>query len=114
MKRKINFKLTFILVSLFIGFLLIVLGNKNKYCVSLGFIALAVALIIYLVDKYQSINKKITEVDIQIDETGVEDVDSIMNLTELKRNLKKQKNFTCVMCFCFAVLLIIISISNLF
>lgn len=114
MKRKINFKLTFILVSLFIGFLLIVLGNKNKYCLSFGFIALAVALIIYVVDKFQSINKKIIEIDIQIDETNVEDVDTIMALSEYKQNLKKQKNFACIMSFCFAVLLIVVALVNLF
>ena len=53
MKNKINFKLTAILVSLFIGFLLIVLGNKNKYCLSFGLIFLAIALLIYVVSKYQ-------------------------------------------------------------
>ena len=114
MKKKINFKLTFTLVSLFIGFLLVVLGNKNKYCLSFGLIFLAIALLIYITNKYQQINKALIEIEIAIDETEVEDFDILMELNEKKRILKKQKSFTCVMCACFAVLLIIFAIINLF
>lgn len=77
-------------------------------------IFLAVALILYVIDKFQSINKKIMEVDSQIDETDIEEVDKIMALSECKHNLKKQKNFACIMSFCFAVLLIVVSLINLF
>ena len=85
MKKKINFKLTFILVSLFIGFLLIVLGNKNKYCLSFGLIFLAIALLIYVVSKYQQINQALVEIQIAIDETEIEDFDVLMEyLTSLE------------------------------
>lgn len=114
MKNKINFKLTAILVSLFIGFLLIVLGNKNKYCLSFGLIFLAIALLIYITDKYKKISQAIIEVDIAIEETEMEDFDIIMELTKQKKMLKKQKGFTCIMCFCFAAFLIVFGIANLF
>ena len=114
MKKKINFKLTFTLVSLFIGFLLIVLGNKNKYCLSFGLIFLAVALLIYITDKYQKIKQALIEIEIAIDETDIEDFDVLIELEKQKKMLKKQKSFTCVMCFCFAVFIIIGAIINLF
>ena len=114
MKKKINFKLTFTLVSLFIGFLLIVLGNKNKYCLSFGLIFLAIALLIYLLGKYQQINQALIELETAIDETNVEDFDVLMELSNQKKTLKKQKNFTCVMCFLFALMLIVAAFINLF
>ena len=101
MKKKIDFKLTTILVSLFIGFLLVVLGNENKYCLSFGLIFLAVALLVYISDKYKKISQAIIEVEMAIEETEVEDFDIIMELTKQKKMLKKQKGFTCIMCFCF-------------
>ena len=114
MKKKINFKLTFSLVSLFIGFLLIVLGNKNKYCLSFGLIFLASALLLYLFDKYKKINDAMIELDVLIDETDIQDFDKITELSEQKRVLKKQKSFTCSMCFVFAFLLILVAFVNLF
>ena len=114
MKRKINFKLTFTLVSLFIGFLLVVLGNKNKYCLSFGFIFLAIALIIYIVGKYQQINKALIEIESAIDQAEVEDFDLLTELSLQKRTLKRQKGFTCTMCIFFAVLLIVFGFVNLF
>ena len=114
MKKKINFKLTFTLVSLFIGFLLIVLGNRNKYCLSFGFVFLAIALLIYLVGKYQQINKSLIELETVIDETDVDDFDVLLELNNQKRALKKQKSFTCLMCFFFALMLIVAAIVNLF
>ena len=96
------------------GFLLIVLGNNNKYCLSFGLIFLAVALLIYIIDKYQKIKQALVEIAIVIDETEVEDFDILMELEKQKRTLKKQKGFTCTMCICFAVLLIVFAIINLF
>jgi len=114
MKKKINFKLTFTLVSLFVGFLLIVLGNKNKYCLSFGLIFLAVALLIYISDKFNKIKQQLTEIEILIDETDVEDFDVLMELSNQQKILKKQKNFTSIMCVLFAVFLIVVAIINLF
>lgn len=114
MKNKINFKLTFILVSLFMGFLLIVLGNKNKYCLSFGLIFLAIALLIYIVGKYKQINQALVEIELAIDEVEVEDSVIIMELISQKKMLKKQKGFTCTMSAVFAVLLIIFAFINLF
>ena len=96
------------------GFLLIVLGKGNNVCLSFGLIFLATALLVYIVDKYKKIGQAIAEVEILIDETEVEDFDVIMELTKQKKMLKKQKGFTCVMCFCFAIALIIFAIVNLF
>ena len=114
MKFKFNMKLTAFMVSLFIGLLLVILGNKNKYCLSFGLIFLAIALLIYITDKYKKISQAIIEVDIAIEETEMEDFDIIMELTKQKKMLKKQKGFTCVMFYCFAVGLIIFGIANLF
>ena len=114
MKNKINFKLTAILVSLFIGFLLSVLGNKNNYCISFGLIFLAIALLIYITDKYKKISQALIEIEVAIDETETEDFDIVIELIKQKKRLKKQKSFTCGMCFCFAIFLIIFGIANLF
>ncbi len=112
MKRKINFKLTFILVSLFIGFLLIVLGNRNKYCLSFGLIFLAIALLIYVSNKFKQVNQALMEIDILMDET--DDFSVVFELSAQKKALKKQKGFTCTMSAVFAVLLIIFAFINLF
>lgn len=114
MKNKINFKLTFCLVSLFIGFLFLIFGNKNTYCVSFGLIFLAVGLILYLADRFQKLQKSLIEVSEALEDAQVEEVEHIFELTELKKNLKKQKNFTCVICAVFAFLLIVVAIINLF
>ena len=105
MKKKFDYKLTAILVSLFIGFLLVVLGNKNKYCLALGFIILGIASIFYALSK----RKQLTEIMIQY-ENAIEEEESAIALIELgkqRNKLAKQRNFTCSMFFIFGFLLIV-------
>lgn len=105
MKKKFDFKLTAILVSLFIGFLLIILGNKNKYCLSFGFIMLGVSIILYSVDKRNRLKKLIIEYDEAM--SDIEDVSTLIELGKQRGKLEKQKNFTCLMFFLFGALIII-------
>lgn len=112
MKNKINFKLTAVLVSLFIGFLLIVLGNKNKYCLSFGFVVLGFAIGMYATFKRKDLDDAINNTNAQIDEEEEQVV--IYELNKHKKNLKKQKNFGCLMFFLCAALLIVLGFIGIF
>ena len=114
MKKKFNLKLTAMLVSLFIGLLLVILVNKNKYCLSFGFIILGLTLGYYTMNKVRNLNEEIRLVDQEIDETDIEEFHLINELTNYKRKLKKQKNFGCTMFFVCAVLLVILGFVGLF
>ena len=112
-KKNFNFKLTLMLVGLFIGMLLIVLGNKNKYCLGFGFIALGVSLIFYAYEKSKKLQKMIFEVN---EELGNAEKDNFMYIAELnkaKKQFTKQKNITCIMFYVFAGLIIFLGISTM-
>ena len=106
MKKKFDFKLTAILVSLFIGFLLLVLGNKNKYCLSFGFIVLGISVVLYGLNKRNQLKNLIAKYDTALDEES-ENAALIIELAKQRNKLTRQKNFTCSMICFFGILLVI-------
>lgn len=111
MKFKFNYKLTISLVSLFVSFLLIILGSKNKYCLSFGFILMGVAIAFYAIYKTEKFNETIIEISNEIEETNEEDTFSLTQLNkERKRFVSQKKRFNFVFYLC-AFLLVIVGFS---
>ena len=111
MKKNFNYKLTISLVSLFIGLLLIILGNKNKYCLSFGFILMGAAIAFYAMQKTDKFNATIVEINNDIQQLDSEDTYTHQQLEKEKRKFVKQKqrlNFTFYLC---AVLLVIVGVT---
>ena len=77
MKIKFNLKLTAFLVSLFISLLLIVLGSKNKYCLSFGFMLMGASLYAFIWYMNEKIENELNEVNALIDELDNENFEEI-------------------------------------
>ena len=105
---KFNYKLTISLVSLFISLLLIILGNKNNYCLSFGFILMGVALGFYTFYKAEKFDSAIVEINNDIEETNLEDTFALNELNkEKKRFIKQRKRFNFVFYFSAFMLVIV-------
>ncbi len=128
-KFKINFKLTTFLVSLFLSLLLVILGSKNNYCLSFGFILMGISLLLFVLynneklqKQLQDINETIDEVDQLEDESSnhdefsQEEEERLYVLKELyiaqKKINKKQKKSKILFNIC-GVALIILGFINL-
>ena len=114
MKNKFNLKLTLSLVSLFISLILIIVGNKNNYCLSFGFILMGVALGLYALYKSEAIDNVLVEINNDIEETDVTDAFTLQELFKERKKFTKQKrnlNFTFYLC---AILLVVVGFSFLF
>ena len=120
-KFKFNFKLSIALLSLFSSLLLVIIGSKNKYCLSFGFIFLGVSIelfMVYLNDKYQ---KELTELAEELDEVDVsEEINEeekvyILQQLYIRQKLitKKKKRTNIVFSTCGA-LIALLGILNLF
>ena len=95
-------------MSLFASLLLVILGSKNKYCLSFGFIILGVSLILFILyfnDKFQKeLNTLNQEIDgFDIDET-VEDDEKLYILQHLyirqKQITRSKKRISVVFAIC--------------
>lgn len=119
MKFKLNFKLTSFLVSLFIGILLTILGNKSKYCLSFGFIIIGLSLVVFVLYVKEKMNDLIAKNEEKLTEFDDEELDD--ETVFIKKELymqqhhlnKKKKSVNLVFCAC-ATLLIVVGIINLF
>lgn len=109
MKFKFNAKLTIALVSLFIGLLLIILGNKNKYCLSLGCLFFAGSLWLLCNERVISVKNEITAIDERVDEDDIEEEEYTI-LVNSKIKLTKGIKKTKLTFYTFAVLLAITAI----
>jgi len=114
MKKKLNLKLTACLVSLFVSLLLIILGNKNNYCLSFGFILMGAALALYAMNKGEQIDSSIIEVANEIEETPIENVFAQQQLAIEMKKLKKQKSKLNITFYLCAALLVIVGFSFMF
>lgn len=132
MKKKFNFKLTALLVSLFISLILIILGNSNKYCLSFGFILLGLAAALYVLynnektlHEIDEINKELDEIDLNedfdFDSDGEEDLlndeDKAYVLQQLylrQGNLIKRKKKVTIIFYLCAALMVLLGIIGIF
>ena len=93
MKKRFNLKLTMFLVSLFVSLLILVLGNKNIYCLSFGLILLGVSLglfIYYAIGETDIAVKQIEEDIDEIDAKTEEDGFMLQDLYTIQRKLNKK------------------------
>ena len=114
MKNKFNLKLTLSLVSLFISLILIIVGNKNNYCLSFGFILMGAALVFYAINKAKSIDGLIIEVVNEMDEVPLENVYLQQELAKEIKSLKKQKRNLNITFYLAAFLLVLVGFTFLF
>ncbi len=113
-KKKFDLKLTAFLVSLFIGFLLLILGNKNTYCLSFGFIVLAGSLALYAMYKINKLKEMQAEAEQAMEETPLEDTYALKELYQLKTKIKKNMRSIAIVFYLTAVLLFVLGVANLF
>ncbi len=120
-KLKINFKLTAFLVSLFIGLLLVILGSKNEYCLSFGFIITGFSIELFLwyinentENEINQINKEIDEIDVA-DDIGEEEKAYILKQLYIRqKKLIKKKSYSKFSFSICGVLLVILGFAGLF
>lgn len=98
MKKEFNIKLTAFLVSLFIGLLLIILGNKNKYCLGFGLIVLGISLGLYMLYKIEIFDGQIRELMEKAEELTV---DQWMEKSDSNRDIYKIRKQKGKMSFLF-------------
>ena len=111
MKFKFNFKLTISLVSLFIGLLLIVLGNKSNYCLSFGFILFGIAIAFYAVQKGEKFDSAIVEINNDIEQTSEKDSFSLKQLNKEKKKFINQKRRFNFVFYLSAFLMVMVGIT---
>ena len=112
--KKFDLKLTAFWVSLFIGFGLLILGNKDKYCLSFGFIALAGALALYAMYKTNKLKDMQKDVDLAMEETPLEDTYALKELYHIKTKIKKNLRSISIVFYLTAVLFFVLGVANLF
>ncbi len=110
MKFKFNLKLTICLVSLFVGFVLLIVGNQNKYCQSFGFFFLAVGIIFFAIDRTNKIDKKCIEIDKLIDKESELDDEKLIDVNAEFSTLYKQKKRINIVSYLCAILFAIVGI----
>lgn len=130
MKFKFNFKLTIFLVSLFVGLLLLILGNANKYCLSFGFIVSGLSLELFVWYYLEKLEQYSNDINTQIDEIEAEEIEfDDEELEELKeeetvyalkqlyiaqKKIKKKKRSVKILFTLCGALLAIIGVVGMF
>lgn len=121
MKGKFNIKLTAFLVSLFVSLLIIILGNKNKYCLAFGFIVLSLSVVLYVLyndDKTKEINAEIEEriAEIENDNEMPEDERdyAMQELFLCQIKLMKRKKRITIIFYLFAIMLFVLGFFSMF
>lgn len=112
--KKNNLKLIGSLVSLGIALLLVVIGNKNNYCLSFGFILMGFALALYTMYKTDMINSALIEIDNEMGEVPLENNFLLQELTKEKKKLNKQKKSLNFTFYLTATLLIVVGFAFMF
>ena len=110
MKNKFNLKLTLSLVSLFISLILVIVGNKNKYCLSFGFILMGVALALYVISQTDRINETLVQINNEIEENSRNEFDISQLYKEISFLNKKKRRLSMVF-YLAAALLIVVGFS---
>ena len=112
-KNKINLKLTACLVSLFIGIVLMILGNKSKYCLSFGMVFLAISstlFSLYKAEENRETNKEIEQELEKIDETNIEHKYIEVELLKIQRKNNKKTAKVSFVFNMFAIIVVVLAI----
>lgn len=102
------------MVSLFIGLLLVILGNKNAYCLSFGLIVLGFSIGFYAFIKIGSINEAINQLEAELQEVDLENKYLMKEITKQQAKLKKQRTSLSIAFYACAVMLIVLGFVNMF
>lgn len=112
MKKNFNFKLTIFLVGLFVSLIVLILGNKNSYCLSFGFVLLGVTVALYVWYNNEKMDNAISEINQQIDEINEEaDIEEeehayiVRQLLISQNNLIKKKKKVAIVFYTCGILL---------
>ena len=117
MKKKFNFKLTIFLVSLFVSLIIIILGNKNKYCLYFGIILLGLSLGLFMYYFNDQIDKNIMEIEEEIEKIDGQSEDDgfmLQDLYTVKNKLTKKKKSVKVTFSLCSILLVVLGILGMF
>ncbi len=118
MKKKFNFKLTACVVSLFIGFFVIIFLNEHKFWFFVGMCLLAVSVYCFArvsADNTDRILKEaMVEVEKEIEEKDEPDEEVINEVYAEMKRLKKRKNSMMFTFSFFAIMLVLVAILSLF
>ena len=109
--KRLDYKLTLCLVSLFISIILLILGSvlKNNHCLCFGLIFLSVAVILFSVKRCSDFEEKSRLVDMEMQEEQNDNM--LFEMQYFKKGLKKQKRVAIFGGFGFALILIVLAIS---
>ncbi len=134
MKKKFNFnlKLTISLVSFFIGILFIILSHKNKVSICFGFCFFAVALVFFALYSTIRADKKLNDIDKQIEESnneldsleGTQDEEELEYINQLslenaylckhRKKEERQKNRSRIMFYIMSAFFVLMGFLILF
>ena len=106
--KKFNFKLTIILVSLFISMVLCGLSNINKYCLFFGLIMLGITSILFAWYKYEDVKKREDEANSVMEEVDPDDY------VDIAKPIRKEKKKLLSSFIGLAIFLIIIAFISLY
>ena len=108
-------------MSLFLSVLLILLGGKNKYCLSFGIVFLGIAIVLfslYASEKQRNalieLNKTIDEVDIDEELDEEEKVYILQQLYIRQKKLTKQEKRMKIVSVLFGFAVIVLGIFGMF
>lgn len=110
--KKLNLLLTISLVSLFISIILIIVGNINIYCLSFGFLFLAIALGLFTADRsvhWSNLIKQNKEL-LESLESGKDDM-LAYEIIFANKKLAKQRISIIMGSVLFALLLIVLAFT---
>ena len=113
MKKKLDLKTILIIFSFAISLALIIIGNKNAYCLGFGAIFLAVASFLYAYEKTKDLNKRYLELSDEYNSCGKEDLFHKFDCERQMKLCKKQSFRTKLTFYGFSILLIVFAFISI-
>lgn len=113
MKKKFDLKLTAFLVSLFIGLLIVILGNKNQYLLSFGFVVIGFSLILFAMFKTAEINAVVNELQIELESLKPEEEFKVKEIAKSQAKLASQRRKVNFVFYAAATLLIVLAFAGI-
>ena len=114
MKKKLKIKTILIVIAFAISLALIIIGNKNPYCLGFGAIFLAIACFLYAYEKVQDLNKKRLELSDEYYSYNDKDVIRRAQCEYQMKLCKKQAFRTRVVFYGFSILMVVFAFISMF
>lgn len=113
MKKQFELRHIAILALFLAGLILMILGNKSKYCLGFGMISLGCALLLYSIEKVREINQRDFELSQDFSEYQGSDIFVLEEYNRQTRLYRKQSFRTRIVFYLFAGLLIVLGIISM-